>query len=146
MPSDIAESHTAFILTDPTVCNPKTFYDRGGGGGESPSVPWSVFGTSATQTQSHTHLTLNHITSKQFWLAEHVNRKRKTPGRVSFPLILFPFISSSAGLCLWNSKWRRVKIDTDLSRPLVIFLVSIEYEYCSNPKEDGSQTRPIKSL
>lgn len=40
-------------------------------------------------TQSHTHLTLNHITSKQFWLAEHVNRKRKTPGCVSFPSSFF---------------------------------------------------------
>ena len=30
--------------------------------------------------------------------------------------------------------------------PTSHFLVSIEYQYCSNPKEDGSQTSAIKSF
>lgn len=92
-------------------------------------------------------MTFNHITSKQFWLAEHVNKNKVFFWDVFSPPVFFiSFYSIFNWLMSMKYQMEECKNRHRPLTPTSHFLVSIEYQYCSNPKEDASQTRPIKSL
>ncbi len=88
--------------------------------GEETSVPWSHIWN---QWNAPIWLsTISHQNSsglKKVWI-----EKKQQHWDVFFfpPSSLFAFIPSSTGLRLWITKRRKIKIDTDLSHPLAIFL------------------------
>lgn len=95
-------------------------------------------------------MTFNRIASKQFWHEEHVNRK--TNWDVCPPPDFISLLFHSLFYWLTSMKYQNEQ-DKNRRRPLtpasrffVFFWVSIEHQYSLNPKENGSQTRPIKSL
>lgn len=116
--------------------------------GEATSVSWGCPWNLNTwkYTLLQIHVTFKHITSKQFWHEEHVNTK--TNGGINHTPHLFP--QSFFFLFNWLTSMKS-QMEEGINRfrpfmPTSHFLVSIEYQFRSNSRENGRRMRPITTL
>lgn len=116
--------------------------------GEATSVsrgcPWNPNTWKYTWLQIH--VTFKHITSKQFWHEEreHKNKRWDKP-RPSPPPSFPPFFPFN-----WLTSMKS-RMEEGINRlrpftPTSHFLVSIEYQFRSNPRENVRRMSPITSL